>query len=354
MNKRFLLPLVFILSCLSITADAQQTLLSSFHQYSWQLQNPAAFDRIYIYDRHKNMMFNATYRDQWAWSNVEGSPKNYSLSFENIVADQGCRKCTRIKWGFNVFQDETHAIRNTGFHGNFSYYIPISNRKDQWLHFGLNAGMIIYGIDADKIQFKNPDNNLPGQVDFNQRHADFNFGIFYRHQKKFYLGLSTPQIFSPIIDGSNLQTTLNLEESNGFKRIPHVYMIIGGFLNSSQRTRSANNITVEPSLWLRYVPGITYETLGNLPMSADLSVRAYYNTNKYGSGAPLFWVGTGYGTNQNLKMEVGLTPSIFNMYGDTVGPDRIRLGISWELPLGTGGVNLGQSLELNLVYAWSY
>ena len=71
-----------IVGCLfPFISFAQQTALSNFYQYNWQLQNPAAFDRIYIFDKKKTMMFNATYRSQWAWSDIEGAPVNYSLSF---------------------------------------------------------------------------------------------------------------------------------------------------------------------------------------------------------------------------------------------------------------------------------
>jgi len=350
----FLKILFLLLICLNgKTVSAQQTSLSNFYQYNWQLLNPAAFDRIYIYDKHKNMMLNATYRNQWAWSGIEGAPANYSLSFENIVAKNNNRRSSnRVKWGFNVFKEETHAISNTGIYGNFSYYFPVFDGKNQWLHFGLSPGLVRYGVDLDKITFK--DGKDIANINDDQLYADFSFGIFYRHQKKFYFGISVPQTFSLAIASTNTPAVSGQKIAK--ERLQHIYMTIGGFLNSQKRSRGSSNITIEPSLWLRYVPGVTFNTLSsNLPISGDFSVRAYYNKGGRRSGPPLLWLGTGYGTNRNLKFEVGVTPQLFmNVEGDTLGPDRVRFGIGWELPVGTSGVNLGHSLELNLVYAWNY
>lgn len=331
---------------------AQQTALSNFYQYNWQLQNPAAFDRIYMFDKHKTMMFNATYRNQWAWSTIEGAPVNYSLSFEHIPTRNKCNKCNRVKWGFNAYQDETHAISNTGVYTNFSYYFPLSNQKNKWLHFGISPGLVRYGVDLSKVTFK--DQKDIATINDDQLYADFSFGIFYRHQKKFYMGLSVPQTFSLAVASTNKSAPPN-NNKLAKERVQHLYFVIGGFINSAKDRRSDNNITIEPSAWLRYVPGITFNTWNTkIPVSGDLSIRAYYN-NGGTSGKPLFWVGTGYGTNRNLKLEVGATSSIFNAASmSDSSPDRVRFGISWDLPIGTRSINLGQSLELNIVYAWDY
>jgi hypothetical protein len=55
-----------------------------------------------------------------------------------------------------------------------------------------------------------------------------------------------------------------------------------------------------------------------------------------------FWAGGGYGTNQIFNAEFGITRPL--------GPDKIKIGISYGVPIGRKYLSLGHSVELTVSY----
>lgn len=340
MKKKHPLLLTLVLIILvSVTMFAQQVGLSAFHRYNWQMVNPAAVDRLQMFNQHQTLL-NSSIRQQWLGFGGK-SPLTGYISFEHMPHINRSFN-HRIKWGFTVFKDQTDQIGSYGISGNFGYYVQLSS-KQKFLHFALSPSLVQYQVNLDDIQFKQQ--TVLIEEDLNRLYADFSFGIFYRQisnrsKSGFYLGLSVPQSFA-----------LNLEkqeESEGVfvaERVRHVYFVAGGFLKGSRYSP----FRFEPSAWVRYVPGLHYSTtLEALPISMDANLRAYYLNSK-GTNNSL-WAGLGYGTNRNLKFEIGINQATGQIIGDSDG--LIRFGFGWDLPVASGGLNLGQSIELNLTYAW--
>lgn len=330
--------LFFVLFLVTTPLFGQQTMLSNFHRYNWQLVNPAAVDRLQMFNQHQTLL-NASVRQQWL--GFEGSPVNYYLSFEHMPHINSSFS-HRIKWGFNVFKDQADQIGSYGISGNFGYYIQLSS-KQKFLHFAISPSLVQYQVNLDEIKFKQA--TVLAEDDYNRLYADFSFGVFYRqisnrNKAGFYMGLSIPQSFA-------LRLEQREEDSGIFapERVRHVYAIAGGFI----RPGKYSPFRFEPSTWLRYVPGLNYSTsFSNLPISMDANLRTYFLYDRGTNNS--VWAGLGYGTNRNMKVEIGVNQSVGQILGDSDG--LMRFAFSWELPLLSDGLNLGQSIELNLTYAW--
>jgi len=332
------------LFCCQIQLSAQQTTLTTFHRYNWQTINPAAVDRMQMFNEHRTLL-NAAVRQQWL--GFEGSPTLYHLSFEHMPRVNRDFP-HQIKWGFSVFKDQAGEIGTYGITGNFQYYIRLSRGGKKFLHFGLSPSILRYQVAANQIQFKQDD--PLSNVQINRLYGDFSFGIFYRqvnnrNKTGFYAGISSPQTIS---------TNLEKRDDSGFlakERKLHLNLITGGFLKPDRYSP----FSIEPSLWIRYLPGVNYSSLAeNLPVSADVNVRIYYFYDRGSNNS--FWAGTGYGTNRNMKIEAGITldkGQVFKGAGNTIDSDgAFRFGIGYELPMVSNGLNLGHSLDVNLTYAW--
>ncbi len=340
LHKSIFYPITFVLMILCTTLWAQRTPFTPFYRYNWQTVNPAAIDRIFMVDNDKTLMVGANYHKQWL--GVEGAPEVYHVSFEHKpVVDRFFPH--PIKWGLQAFGDKTDAIGTVGLYGNFSYYLTLQNSRDRTLHFGISPGVIQYSVDVDKTRFKEADDPLAGSFESSKFYGDISFGVFYRDGNRFYLGASVPQTFTLNINDENE----DLFVSERIKKM-HLYFVIGGFLSSSDRTYrnyyQQNSFVFEPSLWIRYVPGLTFQTISeNIPFSGNMSMRVHYRNRMWGS--------LGYGTDKNLHFEFGVYKPI--VFTHNHSGELLRIGISYDAPMGSRDLTLGHSLGINIGFAWN-
>lgn len=301
-------------------APAQQTPIFTAYRDQWNLLNPAAISNNYFLN-NRTMTLTATWREQW-W-NVPESPRTQLLNWEWVQEN------FNSVWGLTLMNDRTGQIGQTGMYGRYAYRMEMGRRTTHTLTIGLTAGLVQYRAKLSNIEFPSPgDLLLSNQTSFR---PDFGMGAFFHYSDKYYAGISVPQTFGIF----TLFREENLEL--GIRRIPHVYMVLGGYWN----TPWLGNTTsfVEPSLWLKYVPGGT--------VNADLNVRAQISE--------LIWTGTG------LNLSAGKYPGIaLHLEGGIMLGEQVRMtdgqfkiGFGFDLALThsiTG--TFGNALELNLGYAW--
>ena len=341
MLNRFHLNLTFVFILITQCLFAQRTPFTPFYRYNWQTVNPAAMDRIFMIDNDKTFMVAANYHRQWV--GLEGAPEMYHVSFEHKpVVDRFFRH--PIKWGLQVFSDQTDAIGTVGFYGNFSYYLRMQNSRDRTLHFGISPGFIQYSVDVNNTQFKEEGDPLEGSFETNKIYGDVSFGVFYRDGNRFYFGASVPQTFTFNINDENEEGLFVAERLEKM----HLYFVIGGFLSASDRTYrnyyQQNSWVLEPSLWIRYVPGLTFQTISeNIPVSGNLGLRMHYRNRMWGS--------VGYGTDKNLHLEFGVYKPI--IFTQNHSGELLRIGISYDAPIGSQDFTLGHSLGINVGFAWN-
>lgn len=307
--------LISLFGFLSIsTLFGQITPYQTFYQYNWQLVNPAAVDKAFMFNETRPLVINATYRNQWL--NVEGSPTVFNFSFEHQPINEGGATKTGVRWGASVFRDQLDAYNTSGVYGNFSYHFPITEGK--FIHIGTTTGFVFQQLSTNPNQFREVE--VGGIIAPDNKYLDVNIGIFYRDNQRFYTGISMPQILALNPSGGNTNRYLNF--------------IAGGFipLNKSSNT----SLLLEPHTWLRFVP--------DLPFGMDANIRLHYNQR--------FWVGTGYSNNQLLAIEFG-TSQFFKRNDNGTFKNRVGFGIKAQLPMG-GELNyFGNSFELQVSYAWN-
>jgi len=333
-NTKAWITLAFLVSAQLLSA--QQLDYTSLYRFNWQVLNPAAVNHVYLSDHNKQYFFNASYRQQW--SGFDGSPANYNVRFEYLPQDDN------IKLGAFAVGDQAGAIGTYTFGGNFSYLIYFNKgvHSRSYLSVGLNMAGVSYNIDMNEIRFQDNQPNLPADAVLNQAYADMALGCFYRWSKvsftmfdpitvrEFYAGISVPQTFT---------MDLSQPEEGDFdlKRVQHFYLITGAKLNFTE------DIFIEPSLWTRYVPESSFQTLfNNTPLSADLNCRLVY--------ADRYWLGAGAGTNRLLHFEGGVNVGQ-GQYLNSHSGYQITIAAAYDQPVGWQRW-LGPSFELSLAVGW--
>lgn len=308
---------LFVLS----EAKAQQLPAFTIYRDHWNVINPASLSNNYLVNEWY-FSAGASYRQQW-WKS-EDSPNTQVLNFEAVLPEYD-----RIVVGGHILRHQTGVIDQTGLYGQFAYRIEMGRRTEQALVIGLNAGIVQYRADFRDIQFAQAE-QIPTDRDLIY-HPDFSLGAFYYHSDLFYAGISVPQVFG-------LNTTFRDTTDNEFniQRIQHLYGVVGGYIPVSWFGTEASFI--EPSAWIRYVPGS--------PISLDANLR--YQVSDF------YWIGLGAGSgtgaafSARLHLETGMIlGESLNMYSG-----QLKIGIGFDIPLGVYRSAFGNSAELNLIYSW--
>ncbi|MBX2927399.1 MAG: type IX secretion system membrane protein PorP/SprF [Saprospiraceae bacterium] len=329
------IPLLLLFAALTAgfsAALAQQGPQITLYRHNWALLNPAAFPRNYFEDQELLHHFSAASRAQTIF--IEGFPQHHNVRFEYIP---DLESYSDVKLGFFVSSDKAGALGENRIQGNFAYSFAL-DRKHQ-LSIGGTLSWTNQRVNINKVNWQTTP-NVP--LDINSRsYLDLNIGIFYYqrsrsgsgirryagkfrtfdNQPPFYAGISTIQLVSRSLSsvGGNAFVT-------PFQ--PHYYAVVGGVVKG-----------FEPSVWIRYLPGLEYHTWGfSNPLSVDFNVRRMIRQ---------LWIGAGLSTNATANAEFGCnlwlsdgTNGIGNLL--QLGFAMGNLGIS---PRAIGG---GPNLELSV------
>jgi type IX secretion system PorP/SprF family membrane protein len=316
----FLFTMVFVLS---LPLAAQQLPLFSIYRDQRQILNPADMSNNYLLNE-MNISLGASYRNQWL--GIEDSPQTQALSFEYINDDN------HIILGGHILNDQAGKLGQTGIYGRFAYRLELSRRIDQALVFGIGAGMVQYRARLSEITFAETEDFA--LVDDNLIYPDFSLGAFYHYKDQLYAGLSAPQIFglSTVFRDSSDQRSIDI------RRSPHLYGVVGGFIDVAWFGSSTSFI--EPSLWLRYVP--------HSPISADLNVR--YQISDF------YWLGVGGGIGWGAQFSSSLHFETGFQLGEAVNiyNGQWKIGFAYDVALSRYRSLFGSSFEVLLSYAWAY
>lgn len=307
--------LVAILLFYTIHLSAQQ--LSLFTQYREQagILNPAAMNSNYlISEGENNLNLGLSYRSQW--TELTTTPRTQVFHGSYFADDSGAG----VSWimGGHIINDQTGP---TGFTGAYLRVGGVLSDDPDYQGFaiGLTAGAVQYRVKTTEIDFRDP-NDILGNSDQAQIFPDVGVGIYYYRQLEsgflrndyVYGGISVPQVIG-----------LELEfqgDDGGFftQRVQHFYGQVGmyKFLN---RDRTS---FLEPSAWVKYVPGA--------PINVDFNLR--YQV------VQAFWIGTGLSTAGNLHIETG-----FRLGQE----DIFNIGYGFDYSFSSFGPSFGGTHELN-------
>jgi type IX secretion system PorP/SprF family membrane protein len=321
MHLKNLLFLVFSL-LVAFPLAAQQLPLFSVYRDQRQVLNPADLSNNYLLNE-MNISLGASYRRQWL--GLDESPTTQVLSFEYISPNNN-----HIVTGGHIINDQTGKLGQLGVYGRCAYRLELSRRIDQVLVFGLGAGLVQYRARLNDISFAEPED--AALVNSNTIFPDFSLGAFYHYKDQYYAGISVPQVFG-------LRTVFR--DSSGqrafaIKRTPHLYGVVGGFIDVAWFNSSTSFI--EPTLWLRYVP--------NSPISADVNLR--YQISDF------YWLGLGGGVGLGSRLSTTLHFETGFKLGEAVNiyNGQWTIGFAFDVPLSQYRSLFGNTFEVTLGYAW--
>jgi type IX secretion system PorP/SprF family membrane protein len=244
--------------------------------------------------------------NRYQWVGITDAPRTYMLTCH------GPLKLKNMGLGLNLFTDIVGPTRRTGFNLSYAYHLKL-NEKNWRLSFGLSAGILQWGIDGSKLILREEgDANLLTTY----RTAvlpDFGTGIYFYKSKKFYLGLSLPQLYqTPIRIYKNTSTSS--------KMVTHVN------LNGAYTVELDEDFELEPSFLLKYaVPA---------PPKIDVGLRVIYKDQLWLGGAyrhkDAFTALVGYMFKDYLMFGYSFDFSSTNIRNYSSGTHEVMLGIRFS------------------------
>ena len=239
---------VFIL-LMSVETSAQQD-----PQYTQYMYNTMSVNGAYAGQRGV-LSATALYRTQWV--GIEGAPKTVTFGIHTPLRND------RIGLGLNIVSDQLGPAQETSIDANVAYTIPLDERDELKLSFGIKAGLHILDTDWSKGLFRNPDRVFNENINL----ISPTVGVaWYLHSEKYYLGLSVPNAIAT----SHYD---DFQESIATERVH--YYVIGGYVFDL-----SGNTKLKPAFLVKGVSGA--------PLIADLSVNALFN-DKFTLGLAYRW-----------------------------------------------------------------
>lgn len=296
---------ILIIVCLafaSASVHAQQDVLLSQYMFNHLLVNPA------YAGSHDYMMATLLYRNQWVkWDNAPTT---------EVATLHGPLGSTNLGWGAALSHDHEGVTDRNDFYLNLAYHIKVSNRLK--LGLGLRGGLSYWvRKNSDLIYWDQNDPKFEGDK---TSHILPNLGAgVYLYSKRFYAGLSAPEVLSYDPDKA---LTVN---SNELKEIPH--QVRHYFITTGVAIPLTPDIVLKPSVLVKYTP--------NTPIEADFNLNVLL--------ANIIWIGGSYRTQDAAvaMVEIQLTR-------------KLRLGYAYDFTLTDVRDYSAGSHEIMLAYDFGY
>jgi len=229
--------LLIIFSLLGTSGFAQQD-----PQYTQYMYNALSINPGYAGQRDA-LSVSGLYRTQWV--GLDGAPKTQTLGVHTPLRNE------RIGLGLSIVNDNLGPSSETYIDANFSYSIPVGINNTE-LSFGIKGGIHLLDINWSKGRFQNPDRLFNENV--NLFSPTIGAGL-YLHSKKWYLGLSVPNILTT-------EHYDDFQESVAIERLH--YFLIGGYVFDLSDTT-------------KFKPAFLVKAVSGAPMIADVSANFLFN-----------------------------------------------------------------------------
>jgi type IX secretion system PorP/SprF family membrane protein len=209
--------------CLSMGAVAQQDMLISQYNFDKSVMNPAAVG--------EGNFFNSTLMFRKQWVNFDGSPTS---GFVNV---EGPMKKIHSGIGLMASYDRLGVSERSDIFLSYSYKAKLG--EESHLSFGLRGGInILKSRNSSHIYWDDNDPMLQGDV--NKVQPNFGFGVYLK-AKSFYTGIMIPGLV-------NYRPESFLSVNGQFQLERHYFMLMG------YKVKGGEKLTIEPSLYAKYVP----------------------------------------------------------------------------------------------------
>jgi type IX secretion system PorP/SprF family membrane protein len=219
----------------------------------------------------------ATYRTQWVGLGEAPETQIFNLN--------GRLKKIPLTLGGYFFNDVAGIIKRTGGMAMLAYTQSLGEGVGVTL--GFSGGYYTLRAGENARSFSHTDPTLTSAT-LGKGTPDFNAGLMF-HIGDFYAGISLPQILEkkvaftpdPVTGASTISSKL----------LRHYFGTLG------YNARLTDNLRVEPSVLLKFVP--------NAPFQYDVSTRVIANN--------MFWVGASYRSNDAVVAMIGLDKGNFSL-----------------------------------------
>jgi len=277
---------LFLACC--ITVSAQQT--STFtHWFSMPfISNPS------LTGMQDDIEVMTAYHKKWL--GLSGSPETILLGVHGALLPKKRIVEDYHKMGFGVmiYNDVVNVFGKTGGNLNFGYRIQLG--ENQFLGFGIGAGLTNYRLFFDRIEADNVfEESLLNSIQ-NQTTLDGTAGLSYT-SKKLMLGLSSFQLFQNAIVFGNTADQREI----AIRQVRH-YSI-----------QAKYTFAIPNSPW-RIDPIIYLQSAQGLATQASLGVLGYWKSTA--------WAGLHYNSSKNIGVNLGIKVN-----------EGIDLGYAYEYPL---------------------
>lgn len=125
------------------------------------------------------------HRDQW-WG-LEGAPKTQSLTIHSPL------ESGKVGLGLSVINDQIGPTNTLSAMASYAYRIQLNEGK---LALGLQAGVMNYRSDFNKLSIDNPDVAFMDDMTPNMWLPNVGAGVHYYIPNKFYVGVSVPHLLN--------------------------------------------------------------------------------------------------------------------------------------------------------------
>lgn len=259
-----------IVAFLMITVGASAQQIEQFTQQSFgHFQfNPAASGK------YKDALLMFKYRRQWVGAFNGQEPSTQILRYQTRIP-----QFKNIGIGAGIVNDKTGPTSRTSIELAYAYRVKFKENGAN-LCIGLSGVLLQYRINFSELTTTDQDPVLPELVnDNNEIGADLNVG-FYIYDKKYFIGLSTAQLFENKLNFNNNNDTIGLVQL-----ARHTYVIAGYEYNLIDK------FELEPSVLIKKVKAT--------PLQFDLNVRLIYDKD--------YWFGLNFRTSDAVSIFAGFT-----------------------------------------------
>ncbi len=261
---------------------------SSYSQYMFNglLINPA------YAGSNDALNLTALYRKQW--SGIENAPNTLSFTAHTPLKNK------KVNLGLILISDRYGITEHMKASLIYAYRIRLFKGN---LSFGLLGGVDSYKMNWNKVRTtQEGDASFTSSIQ-NRIYPEAGFGIYY-HSKKFFVGLSAPDMYS-----------------NTFSVNRTIALSMGGLVSASE------NFKIKPAVLVKY--------LTNSPVDANISSTFYWKD--------IIGIGVGYSYNASL---IGLIDLKIN--------DQFRIGYSYDHATTVLNKYSSGSHEIMLRYLFHY
>ena len=223
---------------LGFASYAQQDVLVSQYMFNTLLINPA-------YAGSKDYASaSLLYRNQWV--KFEGAPKTFVGTFHSPTRKR------KVGLGLEFAADKIGVTNRYDIYGNYAYHMKMNDKLK--LSLGLRGGISYFNAKLSELTVWDSNDLLFTPPSQSNILPNFGAGV-YLYSKKFYLGLSVPELLS--YDATR-PVSLDIQNNIVPHQVRHYFATVGGAIEVSP------DFVLRPALLVKYSQNTPVETDFNL------------------------------------------------------------------------------------------